>query len=104
MDTIETKIEQAMHSIDGYKKAEAPGSLQAKVFAKIYAASSKSVWMNIASFISRPAVALGCIALIIAVNVAIIFSAEEEVKTYYATGIEDNRPVFDIYEIEIQEP
>ena len=105
---IEKLVEETISSLDGAARAAANPFLLTRVFARIkQEADEQNVWSRLASFLSKPAIALGGLALIILINVAIIFSnTKDNNAAQNLTPSKDEFAinVISIYDTENQEP
>ena len=66
------KIEDAMHSIDGLKKASPAPFFFTRLEARML--KEKNIWEKITSFVAKPGIAFACICMVIVINSAVIFS------------------------------
>lgn len=98
-------VDKVMQSMDGVQRAKAPGYLYAKILSGVYSRQTITIWERVSSFIARPAVALACIVLVVAVNALIIYSGSTEPV---AQGIASAEAVdlyaYDIFNTENIEP
>ena len=76
---FDKRIEDALKSIDGIKKAS-PGPF---FFTRLEARMNreKGIWEEISSFVARPLVAFACICMIIMINATVIVSSEKSNNT-----------------------
>jgi hypothetical protein len=65
-EKIQQEIEQTLQCLDGVKRAEANPFLFTRIKARM--AKKDSVWERIFSFISKPAIAMTIVLLVMAVN------------------------------------
>jgi len=65
-EKIQQEIEQTLQCIDGVKRAEANPFLFTRIQARM--AKKDSAWERTFSFISRPAIAMAIVVLVMAVN------------------------------------
>ena len=65
-EKIQQEIEQTLQCLDGAKRAEANPFLFTRIQARM--AKKDSAWERIFSFISRPAIAMAIVLLVMAVN------------------------------------
>jgi hypothetical protein len=65
-EKIQQEIEQTLQCLDGVKRAEANPFLFTRIKARM--AKKDSAWERTFSFISRPAIALAIVVLVMAVN------------------------------------
>lgn len=70
-DNIQKKVEEALNSLDGIQ----PASVQPFFYTRLKARleQTKGVWENISSFISRPAMMLATVCLVIVLNLAVLY-------------------------------
>ena len=105
---IEKLVEETINSFDGAKRAESNPFLPTKIFARLRDREDvQNAWSKAGSFLSRPAVALTGLLLIILVNVAIIINNKEDNNTIQnLTSVKDEFAinVISIYDNENQEP
>lgn len=92
---IALKVQQALESLDGVKRAEANPFLYTRVMARLQ--QQKSQWEKIARFIARPVFALAIVILALLINGWVAYQAErkEMAKTNHAvetTAEEANSP------------
>lgn len=69
------KIEDAMHSIDGIKKASPPLYFFTRLEARMQ--REKNFWEKISSFVARPSITIACIILILIMNLGVILSSSK---------------------------
>lgn len=65
-EKIQQEIEQTLQCLDGVKRAEANPFLFTRIKARM--AKKDSVWERTFSFISKPAIAMAIVLLVMAVN------------------------------------
>ena len=75
------KIDQALDSLDGVQRAEPQPWLYARVMKKLALEDDRSVWGSISSFLSKPAVVIAGLFLILVMNGFILFKEESEPDT-----------------------
>jgi len=106
--SIEKLVEETLDSLEGAKRAEAKPFLLTRVLAKINSGEeTANAWTRISVFLSKPAVALAGLLLIILINAAIIFSNtkdNENIQNINSSKDEFAVNVLSIYESENQEP
>lgn len=106
--SIEKLVEETLNSLEGAKRAEAKPFLLTRVLAKINSGEeTANVWTRISVFLSKPAVALAGLLLIVLINAAIIFSNtkdKENMQNINSSKDEFAVNVLSIYESENQEP
>jgi hypothetical protein len=71
----ENRIDAILGSLDGIKRAEAKPFMFTRVMA-ILQHDDKTIWGRTVSFIARPAVALLCLAIVIAANAYFVANNE----------------------------
>ncbi|MFC4263156.1 hypothetical protein ACFOWM_09720 [Ferruginibacter yonginensis] len=71
---INEKIEAAMQSLDGITQAAPAPFLLTRLQSAIAQQENPTVWMRIASFLSKPAVAFSAIAVVVSLNAFIVAS------------------------------
>lgn len=69
--TIDAKIEQVLESVDGIRRATPQPWFYARVKARLQR-EEKSVWEVIGSVLSRPAVAMAGLAMILMLNIIVL--------------------------------
>ena len=72
------RIEQALNSLDGVERAEPQPWLYARIMRKLAVDDDKTVWESIGSFLSRPAVAIVGLCLILVLNGFALFNEVNE--------------------------
>lgn len=73
---IQQKVEKTLQSLDEIKRAEANPFLFTRIIARVQ--QEQSGWERITSFISRPAIALAMLILVMAVNALVVFNSGTE--------------------------
>lgn len=68
------KIDAAMQSLDGIVQAAPAPFLLTRLQSAIAQQENPTVWMRIAGFLSKPAVAFSAIALVVSLNAFIVVS------------------------------
>ena len=105
---IEKLVEETLNSFDGAKKAEPKPFLLTRVLARMQGqAEVQNIWARAGSFLSKPAVALAGLLLIVLVNAAIIMSNNDDnssVQNITSSKDEFAINVSSIYDNENQEP
>jgi hypothetical protein len=105
-EKINNLVNEALHSLDDVKQATGKPYLLTRINAKMQANPS-STWDVVLAFLSKPAVAFACIAIIIVIN-AMVLSNNNEVnintEDSYAIADEYNTGTIAINEIENIEP
>ena len=97
------KIDEAMHSIDGIKKASPTPFFFTRLEARMQ--KEKNVWEKISSFIAQPSIALACIFLVIMINAFVIFSSSNKKQANdLATVDEYSQVTTTLYEFENIKP
>ena len=76
---IDKKVEEALSSLDGIRRAEPAPFFYTRVIGRLQ--RKESVWEKAGSFIARPAVVTAGLVLILAVNISILFSQQTSTKT-----------------------
>ncbi|MBP6430705.1 MAG: hypothetical protein KA319_02980 [Ferruginibacter sp.] len=105
-EKINNLVNEALHSLDDVKQATGKPYLLTRINAKMQTNSS-SVWDAVLAFISKPAVAFACIAIIIAINAMVLSNNNEaniNTEDSYAIADEYNTSTIAINEIENIEP
>lgn len=75
-----TQTEQTLESLNGLQRAAAPPFLYTRIRARLEReADTPLTWRDrLAVLLAKPAVAFGCIAVIAALNLAVVFSRSAE--------------------------
>ncbi len=75
-EKIDQWVEETIGSLDGARRAEAKPFLLTRVLARMQAeqAGAENIWTKAGAFLSRPAVAMAGLLLIVLLNAAIIIS------------------------------
>lgn len=106
-ERIDNLVNEALQSLDGIKQVTGKPYLLTRIHAKMQASSS-STWDAVLAFISKPAVAIACITMIIAINAMVLTDNRNEINTNtedsYAIADEYNTGTIAINEIENIEP
>jgi len=87
---IERKIEAAMDSLEGIQPASPGAFFYTRVHARLHR-SEKNIWDHISALITRPAIALTVICVILLMNVLVLFQqknistslADQSEQSYY---------------------
>lgn len=87
--SIEEKVEQTVNSIDGLQRAAAAPFFFTRVMARIQREES-GAWERAASFITRPAIVIGTLALILLLNAAVFYLPSQKSNT----AVEQAEPGF----------
>jgi hypothetical protein len=69
---LESAIEAALNSVENIQRAAPAPYLLTRISAKI-GSPAKNSWENIAAFISRPAVIVAGIGLVLTINITVLF-------------------------------
>lgn len=105
---IEKLVEETISSLDGAARAEANPFLLTRIFARVQQqAGGQNIWSSLASFLSKPVVALGGLALILSINAVIIFSNTKDNRASQNVAPSKDEfaiNVISIYDTENQEP
>lgn len=86
--TIEGKIERALESLDGMQRATPQPWFYTRVKARLQR-EEKTIWESIGSFLSKPAVAMAGLGMILVLN---IFVLSKQDNLQHATNVA-NQPV-----------
>lgn len=86
----ESRIDAIIDSTNGIKRAEANPYLYTRIMSKL--GEEKSVWASISGFITRPAIVLSTLCLVIILNVFVVTNSKEETTTSTAqtNSLNDN--------------
>jgi hypothetical protein len=71
---IEKRVEDALNSLDGIQRAEPQPWLFSRVKGKLLREGEKTRWETISSFLSKPAVAIAGLFLILGLNGFLVFN------------------------------
>ena len=86
--TIEGKIERALESLEGMQRATPQPWFYTRVKARLQR-EEKTIWVSIGSFLSKPAVAMAGLGMILVLNIFVLFKQD---KLQHATNVA-NQPV-----------
>ena len=104
---IEQQVNEAMDSLDGMGRAKANPFLFTRVEARLRQ-NSKNVWETIVSYVSKPAVALAMLCMVILSNAVVMFwqsgVQDSVVATDQPLTEEYNQNVIAFYDDENPEP
>jgi len=70
-DNIQKKVEEALNSLDGIQPATVQPFFYTRLQARLE--QTKGIWESISSFISRPAMTLSTVCLVILLNLAVLY-------------------------------
>lgn len=73
---IEKRVEDALNSLDGIQRAEPQPWLFTRVKARLLKEEEKTRWETISSFLSKPAVAIAGLFLILGLNGVLLFNQQ----------------------------
>lgn len=73
--TIEGKIERALESLDGMQRATPQPWFYTRVKARLQR-EEKTIWESIGSFLSKPAVAMAGLGMILVLNIFVLFKQD----------------------------
>jgi hypothetical protein len=108
-ENINKLINEALSSVDDIKRAEAKSFLFTRINARMNK-GAESVWEKTAWFITRPAVALAVVCLVLLINTTVIFYNKTETQlattdvAVQNTADEFSYTVAGIYETENIQP
>ena len=74
-NNIQKKVEEALNSLDGIQTASVQPFFYTRLKARLE--QTKGVWESISSFISRPAMMLATVCLVIVLNLAVLYRNHE---------------------------
>lgn len=104
---INKLTDEALNSLDGASRAAAKPYLLTRLHARMQN-EKESSWDNALRFISRPAVALAGLCLVVVINAAIGYNYSEKItvvqEEQYASVDEYSSPVTVLNDIENVEP
>lgn len=75
-DQIQNKIEQAMASLDNVQRATANPFLYTRIQAALQKEEA-GIWGSVAGFITKPAVAIATLLLVLSMNSLVFFNSSE---------------------------
>ena len=80
---IEKRVKEALNSLDGIKRAEPQPWLFSRIQARLgrEVAEEKTVWGTLGSFLSKPAVAIGSLCMIILLNGVLLLNRPTKVSS-----------------------
>jgi hypothetical protein len=93
---IEGKVDKAMTSLDGMQRAGSNPYLYTRIRARLQ--NDRSFWGSAIYFISRPAVAIAAICIVIVLNLA-VFMQQETPQISQATNQDDVQVLASEYNI-----
>lgn len=110
-NNIEKLVEETINSVDGINRAEVKPFLLTRIYARIRnREDAQNVWSRTGAFLSKPAIALAGLVLIIIINATIILkyaganTGSNSIPSATAAKDEFAINVISIYDIENQEP
>ena|SRR6266487_4415432 len=71
---IEQEVNKTLDSLEGLKKAEVNPWLFTRIKARLEG-DEKTLWSKAISFISKPAIAIAAILLVVVINASVIFKS-----------------------------
>ena len=77
---LEKKVQETLESLDGISRAEPRPFFYTRLTARLQQ-DVPSVWESIGAFISRPAVAIATLCIILALNAFILFRSDDDSST-----------------------
>ena len=90
---IGKKVEETLNSLDGIQRATPQPWLFSRVKGRLMRQEEKTVWETIGSFLSRPAIAIAGLCLILMLNGFLLFN--QEGKSTSTTLISQNEQPLD---------
>jgi hypothetical protein len=75
---IEKRVEDALNSLDGIQRAEPQPWLFSRVKGRLLRKEEKTGWETISSFLSKPAVAIAGLFLILGLNGFLVFNQQSD--------------------------
>ncbi|HTD93619.1 MAG TPA: hypothetical protein VK644_07405 [Chitinophagaceae bacterium] len=91
---INQKVEEILQSLDGMKQAAPAPWFYTRVMAKLRK-DEKTGWMTMASFLSRPAVAIAGLCIILVMNAVLLLKQDNQVSTAQAYANQDGQVMSD---------
>ncbi len=73
---IEKRVEDALNSLDGIRRAEPQPWLFSRIKGKLLKEEDKTRWGMISSFLSKPAVAIAGLFLILGLNGVLVYNQQ----------------------------
>ena len=74
---IEKRVEKTLNSLDGIQRAEPQPWLFSRMKGRLMRREEKIVWEMIGSFLSKPAIAIAGLCLILMLNGLLLFNQEK---------------------------
>ncbi len=84
----QSRVDAILNSTDGIKRAEANPFLYTRIMSKL--GEERSVWAVISGFVTRPAVVLSTLCLVIVLNVFVVVNSKEDKATAQTNSLTDN--------------
>ena len=75
---IGKKVEEALNSLDGIQRATPQPWLFSRVKGRLIRQEEKTMWETLGSFLSRPAIAIAGLCLILMLNGFLLFNQQKE--------------------------
>lgn len=75
----QSRVDAILNSTNGIKRAEANPFLYTRIMSKL--GEERSVWAVISGFVTRPAVVLSTLCLVIVLNVFVVVNSKEDTVT-----------------------
>ncbi|MGZ5219570.1 MAG: hypothetical protein ACXWV2_00430 [Chitinophagaceae bacterium] len=88
---IERRVEETLNSLDGIQRAEPGPWLFSRVKGRL-AQEEKTAWGAVGSFLSRPAIAIAALCLILMLNGFLLLNQEKEPSATILTS-QNEQPV-----------
>jgi hypothetical protein len=73
---IEKRVEEALNSLDGIQRAEPQAWLFSRIKGRLLKEEEKTRWETISSFLSKPAVAIASLVLILGLNGVLVYNQQ----------------------------
>lgn len=83
---IEKKVDQIMNSLDGIQRATPQPWLFSRIKGNLMQQYDKTVWEAIGSFLSKPAIAIAGLCLILMMNGYLLFNQKMEPSSAILIG------------------
>ncbi len=78
---IEQRVDDSLNSLDGIQRATPQPWLFTRVKGRLLRSEEKTAWESIGSFLSKPAVAIAGLLLIMGLNGVLLFNQESGAST-----------------------
>ena len=76
-ENIDDRVERALNSLDGTRRAQPAPWLYNRVLARMRK-EEKSAWTQVGDFLARPAIAFGGLFVVLAINIIFLAGAHKD--------------------------